>query len=131
MLSGSHILIVDDDAQAQEWVSAELRKVHAIPHVARNRMEAIGLLVELFRQKIVPRALVCDWMLNSPDSNEHAFYELLGRHVDNTAEPLIKNLRAFDECIAIVVYTDRMTAVPLEAVERLQFQLVQTSMSSW
>ena len=123
-LSSCHILIVDDDTTDQDWAREAFAPTGAELHFATSRRSALGTICELFQRRIIPRALVCDWVLHSPSSRDHEFYKLLGRPHNNVAEDLIANVRKLDEQIAILVYARELEAVPYRLADQHGFQVV-------
>lgn len=126
-LAGSHVLVVSDSPEDLQRVQEALQGKGVMVHTATSRMEAFGLLVQLFAQQIIPRALITDWMLNLPDSKDYEFYQVIDKPQENTAQTLIKHVRAYDDQIAIMVFTDFADLVPLEDIKEHGYQLISKS----
>jgi len=116
-LQGIHILLVEDDEETRRQVRNELEQAGAIIHEACSRTKALGLYFELVADDIIPRAVVTDWFLHSPDSAEYRFYKLIDRPVDNTAQHLIERIRHIDPHVAIVVHSGYHDDIPTKDLQ--------------
>ena len=111
-LKGIHALVVDDCDDTRLALRQALEAEGAIVHEASTRTKALGLYFELMTDDIIPRAVITDWILHSPESAEYRFYELIGRPVDNTALHLIQRIRTVDPDVAIIVHSGFKDDIP-------------------
>lgn len=124
MLQGTHILVVDPDADRRDKICTVLRRCRAVVHLAESRTEALGQFAELYGQQIVPRAVVTSWQLHPPGTREHQFYQMIHRHVDNTALDLVERIRTIDGRIALAVLSTPEDQIPDNVVEAFRVTLV-------
>lgn len=123
-LSGTHILVIDDDQAVRKDLREALEGLGAAVHEASGRTEALGKIVEMSTKDQCPRAIVTDWVLNPPDSKEHRFYRLLGRNASNTSLSLIRNIRRIDRTIPIIVWSYWNESLPADVVKVFGLQPV-------
>lgn len=123
-LSGTHVLLVDDDEHIREELSNELAAKGAIVHQATSRLDALGKIAELSVRDVCPQAVVMDWILNPPDSKESRFYRLLGRNERNTSLGLIQNIRRMNREIPIVVWSYFNDQIPSDLPKAFGLQVV-------
>ena len=123
-LSGTHILVVDDDELVRKDLQQALEARGAIVHQSAGRTDALGKLVELSVRDQCPRGIVIDWILNPPDSKENQFYRMLGRNERNTSLGLIHNVRRMDRSLPIIVWSYFNDSMPPELARTFGLQLV-------
>lgn len=105
-MDGTHVLLVIGDEQRCAKATEYLSDHDARVHPAHNQFDAMGMLVELARRDIVPRAAIVDWLLHPMSSQEYAFYQMIRRPASATALHLVQNLRTVDDSIPIIVCAD-------------------------
>lgn len=123
-LSGTHILVVDDDELVRKELQCALEARGAIVHHSSGRTDALGKLVELSVRDQCPRGIVIDWILNPPDSKENQFYRLLGRNERNTSLGLIHNARRMDRSLPIIVWSYFNDSMPKDLARAFGLQVV-------
>ena len=125
LLKDVHLLVIDNISNDRSSLVNFLEQEGAICHVAKTRVEAMGLYMALFTDNIVPRAIITEWYLNPPGSMEFEFYNKIGKSESNTAVNLIRRLRIIDPDVAIIVhsaYLDDMIheGLPVHVVQKGQ-----------
>jgi hypothetical protein len=120
-IEGCHIVIVSGIDSERRELEAQLKDAGALPHVAKDRTQALGRIVELYHHKIIPRAFIVDWNLCPIGSDEHRFYELIGQKESSTAYPLVKHVRTLDPTIAILVLARNPGEIKAGAEARYEF----------
>lgn len=108
MLDDTHVLVVDDSKQ-RELLIQMFTALSANVHHAETQMQAVGMYFRLFRQRCIPRAVVCDWYLNPPDSAEHQFMKkYMSDEVQRatTCVVLLENILDLEPNAFISIYTE-------------------------
>ncbi len=123
-LSGTHVLVVDDDVHVRKELQELLEAKGAVVHQAASRIDALGKIAELSVRELCPQAVVMDWILNPPDSKESQFYRLLGRNERNTSLGLIQNIRRINREIPIVVWSYFNDQIPNDIPKAFGLQVV-------
>lgn len=123
-LASSHVVIVSGNAQERAQISDLIRAADGIPHASENRTQALGMLLELYRLRIIPRAMVVAWNLCPPVSVEQRFYELLGMPEETTAYSLVKHARNFDRHLAILVLENGPSGIKPGAEAKYEFRVL-------
>lgn len=123
-LSGTHILVVDDDEHVRKELQDLLEAKGAMVHQASSRIDALGKIAELSVRELCPQAVVMDWILNPPSSKESQFYRLLGRNERNTSLGLIQNIRRINREIPIVLWSYFNDQIPSDIPKAFGLQMV-------
>lgn len=115
-LENIHILIIDNNDTDRGLLTAFLEEKGAKCHPVKNRTEAMGLYVTLFTDNIIPRAIITEWYINPPKSDEHNFYVAIDRPEINTSQRLIERFKIIDPDVDVVIYTSYVDKVNTEDI---------------
>jgi len=124
-LVGSHVVIVSGNPADCSSISDLILQADGLPHVAENRTQALGMLLELYHLKIIPRAVVTAWNLCSPESGDRRFYEMLNMPEETTAYALVKHARRMDQHLAILVLENGPIEIRPGAANEYGFGILQ------
>lgn len=103
--AGTHVLLVDYQTNRLAQLDEAFKGENAIVHTTSSRVDAMGMLWELIRARIKPRAVISSWLLDDPQGR--AFYSAIGREVDHTSLSLWRNVAKLDSSETIMLcYSD-------------------------
>lgn len=124
-LAQSHVVVVSGNGELRDAIVRVISAAGGIPHAATTRTQALGMLLELYQNRIIPRAIVVSWDMCPPASQDRQFYELLGMPEETTAYRLVKHARTLDRHIAIMVVAECLTDIKEGAPAKYEFQVLR------
>lgn len=111
-LNNIHLLIIDNVEEDRKALVEFLTEQGAVCHTASTRTEAMGKYMTLFADKIIPRAIISDWYINPPTTEEYKFYVSINRAEANTALNLVTRFQQIDPHVEIIIHSNYCNKVP-------------------
>ena len=101
-----HVILADYDPTRREQVALGMEGPDILVHKCVDRIEALGKYWMLYSEGILPRAVVANWLMDTPESR--SFFSAVGREVDHTSMSLFTNVSRLDPDGILVCYTEDM-----------------------
>lgn len=114
-LADTDILLVEDDQATRKVLKLMFEQLGARVHEAGGQMEAIGMYIQLYRAKRIPRIVVADWWLVPKGGPEYQFLSTINSGRNITSIMLLETVCKLDEHAFVLCYTN----APEDAVAHL------------